>query len=442
MDRNTAGATATDAPASGARRHRELSLKTNFSWTLVGQVIYTACQWAMLVVLAKLGSPEMVGRFALAFAVTAPVIMLTNLQLRAVQATDAREEYPFDQYFALRLITSSAAILVIAGIAAFSGYKSAVAWVIVAVGLAKTSESISDIIHGLAQQREQMDRIAISLVIKGTVSLAALAIVIYATKNLIAGTLALAISWAVVFATYDLRIVPDILVGKRRSRRTRRRTLRPEWNRPKLLRLAVLSLPLGVTMMLISLNANIPRYFVERFSGERELGIFAAMSYLMVAGSTVVAALSQSATPRMARHFADGDAKAFTLLLGKLSAMGAIVGLLGVVIAAVAGKWLLTVFYGPVYAQQTAVFVWIATATGLSYIQSFLGCGMTAARCFKVQAPLIGGAVIITAGLSLWLMPGLGLLGAAIAVTVSTAALTLGTFAVDVVAIRAMGEER
>ena len=97
---------------------RPLSLRSNFSWTFAGNVVYAGCQWGMLMVLAKLGSPEWSGQFALGLAVTAPIIMLTNLQLRAIQATDARREYRFGHYLALRLATTALALLVIAGIAA------------------------------------------------------------------------------------------------------------------------------------------------------------------------------------------------------------------------------------------------------------------------------------------------------------------------------------
>ena len=38
------------------------SLRWNFSWTFVGNIIYSGCQWGMLVVLAKVGNPEMVGQ--------------------------------------------------------------------------------------------------------------------------------------------------------------------------------------------------------------------------------------------------------------------------------------------------------------------------------------------------------------------------------------------
>src|ERR1700680_3696421 len=55
-----------------------LSLRRNFAWTLAGNLIYTACQWAVLIVIVKSTTPAMVGQFALALAVTAPIMILAN----------------------------------------------------------------------------------------------------------------------------------------------------------------------------------------------------------------------------------------------------------------------------------------------------------------------------------------------------------------------------
>src|SRR5215203_1463425 len=95
--------------------YRPLTLRRNFSWSFAGNVLYAAAQWGMLAILAKMGSPEMVGQFALGLAVTAPVIMFTNLNLEAVQATDARHQYRFGDYLALRLVGSTLALVVILG---------------------------------------------------------------------------------------------------------------------------------------------------------------------------------------------------------------------------------------------------------------------------------------------------------------------------------------
>jgi len=81
------------------QRSRRLTLRVNFLWTLAGNVIYATCQWGILVVLAKLGTPQMVGEFALALAVTAPILIGAGLSLRSVQATDALREYKFRDYF-------------------------------------------------------------------------------------------------------------------------------------------------------------------------------------------------------------------------------------------------------------------------------------------------------------------------------------------------------
>src|SRR5437867_2722549 len=74
-------------------------------------------------------------------------------------------------------------------------------------------------------------------------------------------------------------------------------------------RLAWLASPLAFVMMLGSLNTSPPRYFVERSLGEAQLGIFTAIAYLIVAGETVVGAMGQSAGPRLARYYAQGNVR-------------------------------------------------------------------------------------------------------------------------------------
>lgn len=410
-----------------------LSLRQNFFWTFVGNVIYAGCQWGMVTVLAKWGTPEMVGQFALGLAVTAPVIMLTNLQLRAVQATDAKREYAFGDYLALRLIMTTLALLIIAGIALIAGYRRETAFVILAVGLAKAFESISDVFYGLLQQRELMDRIAASMIIKGVLSLGGLGLIFFVTRSVLWAAVGLALSWGLVLLVYDthngafvLKVSPEGTSG----------TPRPRWDARTLGKLAWLSLPLGVVMMLISLNTNIPRYFVERYWGERELGIFAAMAYLIVAGNTVVFALGQSASPRLAKYYAEGEKAAFQALLLKLVGIGALLGLLGVLVALVAGREILTLLYTPEYGEHADVFVWVMVAAGAGYLASFLGYGMTAARYFNPQLPLFA-LVAGASALMCWLLvPDNGLRGASMALIVAALVQMVSSSGVVAYAVR------
>lgn len=412
--------------ASGA----PLSLRTNFSWTLAGNLVYAASQWGVLVVIAKLGTPEMLGQFALALAVTAPVVMFANLQLRAVQATDAKRAYRFEDYLGLRILTTAAALAAIVLVALLSGYRSQTVWVILWVGLAKSLEAISDVIFGLLQQRERMDRIAKSLMIEGPATLAAMAAVLYATGSMAAAAAAMAAVWLLQLLCYDAPSARNILNA----------WPRPNWNAATLKRLAWLALPLGATMLLVSLNTNIPRYVLENAWGEAELGIFAALSYLVMVGNTMVSALGQAASPRLAAYYAEGNYPAFRRLILKLVGLGALLGLTGTAVAASLGGPLLRVFYGAEYAAHADLLVLVMFAGGLAYIAAILGYGMTSARYFKAQAPLFAWIVALTLPLSLYLIQMYGLQGAAIAVIASNAVQIASILVVNFVAQRRKGK--
>lgn len=399
--------------------HQPLSLRRNFSWTFVGNGVYAACQWGTLVVLAKLGTPEMVGQLTLALAITAPVFMFTNLQLNAVQATDAKYDYLFNDYLGLRLIGTSLALLTIALIVHGAGYRWETALLIMIIGLAKAFESISDIFYGLFQQQERMDQIATSMMLKGLLSLGLLTIGIVATGSVLGGGLGLVIAWAIILIVYDFYkgawIIKKVLPAAQAKNQALRltTTLRPRWQTQTLFKLTRLALPLGFVMMLISLNANIPRFFIERYWSERELGIFSALAAFMMVGNLVIGALGQSATPRLAKYYAAGNRVSFRQLLLKLVGVGIMIGIAAVIVALVAGREILTLFYQAEYAARSDVLVWLMVAAGIGYIGSFLGYGVSATRAYDY---LIIPYLIITAiaaGFSQLLIPTYGLVGAA-----------------------------
>ena len=394
-----------------------LSLRSNFSWTLLGNVIYSGCQWGMLVFLAKLGSPEKVGQFALGLAVTAPIIIFSGMALRPVQATDARKEYHFSHYFGLRLVTTLFAFFLIIVVVLISNYHLETKMVILAIGLAKSFEAISDIIFGLLQQHERMDRIAISMIIKGVLSLGALGLGLYVTGSVFWASVALASVWFMLLVTYDFDSV--CLLGKEGNPVSYVAQIgffaapKPSWDKKKLFRLAWLAFPLSFVMLINSLKVNIPRYFIEGFLGERELGFYAAMAYVMVAGNVINNALGQSASPRLAKYYASGKRGKYFGLLLRLTVSGTALGFLGVLIVAGLGPQILTLLYSPEFALHAQVFTWIMIANAVRFAGGFLGYGLTSARYFRVQVPINVVGLLILTVLCYLLIPRYGLLGAA-----------------------------
>jgi len=372
----------------------------------------------MLVALAKIGSPEMVGQFALGLAITAPVMMFASLKLRLVQATDAKGEYSFGDYLSLRLITTTLGLLVIVGIALIVDYDYETSLVILTLGVAKAFESISDVFYGLFQRQEQMDRIAKSLMIKGPLSLIALSIGVYLTGSVFGGTMGLVAIWVLVLFTYDVRsgalmLKSMALSGSAVSQPSfQAAALRPRWDLRTLAKLAWFVLPLGFVTLLDSLLVNIPRYFIEMHLGAYTLGIFAALASFERVGKLVVHALGRSVSPQLSQYYVARNIVAFRTLLLKIAGVGALMCGAAVVITRIAGDEILTLFYRPEYARQD-VFVWLMAAAGIGYVAALLIYGVTAARHFRVQTFLYTFITTITVLFCILLIPSRGLHGAA-----------------------------
>jgi O-antigen/teichoic acid export membrane protein len=283
--------------------------------------------------------------------------------------------------------------------------------------------------------------------IRGPLSLVALSIVVYLTDSVFWGAVAWAVTWVVVLVSYDLRSGVLILKsmpqpdGAGPNTGDQKLLLRPRWSTQTLVKLAWLALPLGVVMGLISLNTSIPRYFIEQHLGERELGIFAAIAQLMLAGNMVTRALGQSASPRLATYYATGNVSAFGLLLLKLVGIGMVLGSVGIVVTLVAGHEILTLLYQPEYAQRE-IFVSLMVVAGLRYVGTFLGYGMTAARYFRVQVPLLALVTGTTVLACLSLIPSAGLVGAATALVISTVVWLIGSSAIVMYAIYALRKHK
>ena len=342
----------------------------------------------------------MVGQFALGLAVCAPVFLLARLSLRPVQATDARAEFHFGHYLALRIVTVPGALAFVGVIVLTVDYRPEVSWVIGAVAIAKAAESLGDPFYGVFQQRERMDHLSKSLITKGLLGLAAFTAVFGLTGNLAWSVVAVAMAWVTVLLLYDYRVAPSFSITS------------PIWEPRALIGLARLALPLGMAAMLLSLNSNLPRYFVERFLGEYELGVYAALAYPVVALGMVFNAMGQAASPRMARLYSRRDSKGYTVLLIKLAAFGVAIGAVSLATAAFFGSEMLAFLYQPEYGHHVDIFLWFLAAFILSSVSSSLGYGLTATRSFRLQPALFTASALVGCLFCYLLIPRYGLYGA------------------------------
>lgn len=380
------------------------SLRRNFGWTISGNVVYAACQWGMLVVLAKLLTPAEVGQFALALAITAPPTILAGMRLRSAVATDPQWQYRFGEYMTLRLI-ATLLITVVLAVVGFAGYDRQTGWVILVVAVTKGVDLISDMVQGLFQHAERHDLAAIGMAVNGIVSLVAMGVVVWWTRSVLAGTVASLLGSTVALIGFNLpltrRFVPEGqgIVARLDVERLKSLTL--------------LTWPLGASSALGSLYTNVPRYFLEHQWGRGALGIYSALAYLLVAGTLVVNALAQAAAPRMARSWQGGDLLRFRQLTYRLVGVGVLLGAVGIAGAIALGPWALRLLYRPEYAEHADIFVLLSFAALASYIYACLANSLSAMRRFSEQFPINVAGFVALAIAAWWGVPRYGMAGAA-----------------------------
>lgn len=184
---------------------KELSLKQNLVWNTVGCLMYQGCQWLTTILVVILStSYENSGILAFAMATGNIFTGLATYNVRTFQISDVRGQFSSENYIAFRIIT-----VVLASVLC-SAYSFAVApsvgtgIAMIAFLLFKADESFSNVLYGIDQKALRMDFIGISQGMRGILSLAAFALSLLATDNLVVAFVAMFVSCAAVTILYDI----------------------------------------------------------------------------------------------------------------------------------------------------------------------------------------------------------------------------------------------
>jgi O-antigen/teichoic acid export membrane protein len=339
-------------------------------------------------------------------AITAPIVLFANFQLRALLASDVADRHSFSQYMTFRVVSLGAALLLVAGIVTGTqapGHRLT----ILLMGAAQSLDFTSESYYGMMQRFGRMDRVSKSLIMKGPLSLTALFAAMYITRNVAWSVAALVAGRLCVLLLYDSAL------GFTRGADGRASAVRFRWDISAALPLMRMALPLGVISTIGALGANVPRYFIEGHSGSAELGIYSAIASLISAGSLAISSAGQSILLPVAKACAEFDRAKFRSLTGQVMGLGAGLGGLAIAASAVAGRPLLTMLFRPEYGDHVDLFVRLMAVGMVGFITSGQGYVMTAARRLKPQVPLLLVSALVATGASAVLVPRLGIQGAA-----------------------------
>jgi len=400
-------------PAGAKPNHAPLALRKNFSWVLVGTMLYAVCNWAMTIALAKMGTTKEVGYYQAGVAITQPIILAAMLQLRSVMLTDHSDKHRYGQYLGLRIVTSVLALAIMIGVA-LTYSDRITTWVVIVTGIGVCWDAISDILYGFVQRYQRMDRMGASLLIKGFLSIGLFIACYLVTKNVIFAVLGSAFGSLLTVCFWDIPTTISLARALKHSgKQGPMLQLRPTFEPKALWELTCISFALGCTIVLVTFNTYLTRYFVFGELGVASMGIYSSLAQLVNVVGTMVMSLVTAAVPPMTEKFRDGDRKGFLNLFNKCMLVAGALGAGALLVSVFLGHFVLLHLFKPVYAQHTSLFVWIMVVGCIFYISWPITNALTVFRAFKIQLWTAVASLVASLGAAYVLVPRFGLLGAA-----------------------------
>ncbi len=229
--------------------------------------------------------------------------------------------------------------------------------------------------------------------------------------------------WATVIA--EAIAVAMLFASMSRTRRFSPREYSPELFR----RMLMFGLPM-IAFELSGIILNIgDRYVIEAMLGSEALGVYSAgYNFCQYVQAVFLAALSQAIVPMYVRSWEEKGPEETGRFIRQalhyylMAALPLVAGVSAV------GREMLVILASEKYADGAAVIPYVAGGMAIDATLAIVGAGLYIHKRTMVMAALMAFCAVLNVALNIWLIPGFGIMGSAIATLVAYAALAFGAW--------------
>lgn len=296
---------------------------------------YFFAQWLVTILVTRLIGYEAAGQYSLAVSFANMFSFIGAFGVRGFQIGDVNYDFADGQYFALRIVTGAAALLLFAIVLPLRGYGPGVVQCCIAMMVYKLLECMDDAVTGTLQRSGRFAWIAVSYTGKALLPLTFFLAGVLARLPLPAIVLLMAAAYLLVQLVYDLpRLVR--LCGRQG---------RPQFR--GILAIARQCLPLMLTAVLDAVLVFLPRDAVERAFGSEILGYYSTVSIIVVVLSTLGGGVWGALAPMLSRLIKGREWAALRRTVRIVFLCIGTVGVLTVVLGDLLGPVFFSLVFGP-----------------------------------------------------------------------------------------------
>jgi O-antigen/teichoic acid export membrane protein len=397
-------------------RREKASLRHDAAWAMAGGLAQTANQAAMMFTLAQMAPARIVGQYALGLAIAAPLNVFADRTARMLQATASEDDFPLNDYLAVRTLVGLSAIVVSAMIVGVWQLGTWTGIIVLLVAAGRLAEGVAQTLYGRFQRGYQMRQIGQSQVLRAGLATGASLVCLIVWQRLDVALVASILANLMVIHHLDRPRIEQL----ERESSVGRNGLLIARRCSACGRIVRLALPLAASTFFVSLSANLPRLFLSRSEDESTLGVFVVLCYLCLPATMVVSAVMQAATPRLAEYHREGRGGRYRRLVRQLSFACAGVAVMNGVLIHGLGPMMLRATLSDEYVSAAGHLDAITAAIGVGFVATVPATAMNAQRLFRLSLLTCCASCGTTFLVSAVLIPRLGMAGAAWAMLLSS----------------------
>lgn len=388
-----------------------LSLRRGIVWTMGGTLSLALSQWLLIVVLARMAGPEVVGQFSLITATATSIFILLGLNLRLVLATDVRRRWRLADYERTQKVLAGLALTVTTAVGYALGMRGEVLLSLVMVGLARGTELYCYTLAGYFQLKTRMDLVSVSMMLRAALGIGGFTLGYALSQELVVACAGMLVGWQLTLWLWDIprskHLVSTDLAESRDVT-----GVSGKWSTTRTM--TITALPLGLDAGLRALTLSAPRFGISFYLGDANLGVYTALSNFALLPTLVTGALAAATVPALAQYYVGRKRMPFVRLYVRVLCIAALLCASYVVVAQFAGTWIVRIVLGEEFVDHELLIV-LVLAYSVAVLQGKISLALQAANKFLVIALADAVGLGSTVALCTFLVPKYGSIGAAAA---------------------------
>lgn len=336
---------------------------------------------------------EGAGWYAYALAILAPVMGFCTMGVRGILATDSVNQFPFRDYFHFRLLGMIVSFVLALGIfwlvssPSHAGVVPALA-ACAALFAYRAIDGVGEIFQGEYQRKQRLDVMFLSVAGRSLACCGVFCGMLVMTKDLLLSFGAAAAIATVLILAYDFR-------------RTGLNLLYGAVSSEALKRLAIISLPISISYLLLAALQALPRLSLEHYHGYRDLAGFAALSYFAVLTGFITNAISTVAGPQLSRKLLRSNQE-YRAVLVKVLVADVALFLITVLLFSAGGEKLMRLLFSADVASYADSLFLVAVLALVTSWDNHLGVALTVLRRLKLNTMLLSLKTALAVPLTLY----------------------------------------